>query len=128
MSARSARTPEECDHLLGEFLAAGDVEAILGLYEQDACFVTQTREVLTGHARIRPVMTELAGGRPRLRSRIVLTVPHADGIVMAYNDWTLSSATPDGSTVEMEGRAVEVMRRQPDGTWLFLLDDPFGRM
>ena len=27
----------------------------------------------------------------------------------------------------MEGKSAEVVRRQPDGTWLFAIDDPYGR-
>jgi len=33
----------------------------------------------------------------------------------------------DGTVHEARGKAVEVVRRQPDGRWLFAIDDPFGR-
>ena len=35
----SAHTPEECDRLFAEAFKAGDVEAILALYEPGAKFV-----------------------------------------------------------------------------------------
>jgi hypothetical protein len=30
------------------------------------------------------------------------------------------------NALEMAGRTADVVRRQPDGTWLFVIDDPYG--
>jgi hypothetical protein len=32
-----------------------------------------------------------------------------------------------GKTVQLNGCAVEVVRLQPDGRWLYVIDDPDGR-
>jgi hypothetical protein len=29
--------------------------------------------------------------------------------------------------MQLSGKAIEVCRRQPDGTWLFVIDDPYAR-
>ena len=34
--------------------------------------------------------------------------------------------TPDGSPLEMEGTYADVLRRQNDGTWKFIIDNPRG--
>ena len=34
--------------------------------------------------------------------------------------------TPDGKSVTMTGRSAEVVRRQADGTWKFMIDNPRG--
>jgi len=44
-----------------------------------------------------------------------------------YNDWTGTMKGPDGAPVKMAGKAIEIVRRQPDGTWRFVVDDPFAR-
>jgi len=127
-SSKKARSPEECDHLLGEFLAAGDLGAIVDLYEVGASFVTQTREVRTGRDAIRAAFEPLAATKPRLRSNIVLTLRNGDNLAVLYNDWTMTMAGADGKPVEMTGKAIETVCRQGDGTWRFAIDDPFGRM
>ena len=33
---------------------------------------------------------------------------------------------PNGMTVEMAGKSSDVLRRQPDGTWLIAVDNPWG--
>jgi uncharacterized protein (TIGR02246 family) len=124
---RSARSPEECDHLLGEYLAAGDLDAIVDLYEPSACFITQTREVHVGHDGIRTAFADFAASKPRLREHIVQALRNGNDLVVLYNDWTVSAAGPDGQPIEMSGKAIETVRRQPDGSWRFAIDDPFGR-
>lgn len=122
-----ARTPEDCDHLLGEYLASGAVDDILTLYEADAVFITHDRQVLAGHAALRGVMAAFAAERPRLTPNLVLVARQGEATAVIYNDWSLVVTGPDGAAVEQSGRAIEVIRRQPDGTWRFAFDDPFAR-
>ena len=45
-----------------------------------------------------------------------------------YGDWSLTGGTdPDGNPVNMEGRSTEIMRRQSDGSWLDVIDDPYSQ-
>jgi ketosteroid isomerase-like protein len=43
----------------------------------------------------------------------------AGDIALTHSRWSMTTPSPMG------GRAVEVARRQPDGTWLYVIDDPF---
>lgn len=122
-----ARTPEDCDHLLGEYLQSGSVDDILTLYEADAVFVTQDRQLLAGHAAVREVMTAFAAARPRLAPNLIMVARQGADTAVIYNDWRLTAVGPAGDTAEQSGRAIEVVRRQPDGTWKFAFDDPFAR-
>ena len=123
----SARTPEDCDHLLGEYLAKGSVDDILTLYEANAVFVTQDRQRVSGHAGLREVMSVFASVRPRLSINLTMVAPQGDDLAVIYNDWTLSAVGPDGAKIEQSGRAIEVVHRQADGTWRFAFDDPYAR-
>jgi hypothetical protein len=62
----SARTPEDCDHLLGEYLAKGSVDDILTLYETNAVFVTAGPPAGQWSRGLREVMSVFASVRPRL--------------------------------------------------------------
>ena len=50
----------------------------------------------------------------------------AGDIALLFSEWTLSATNPDGNAVEMEGRTSDVARRQPDGRWLVVIDNPSG--
>jgi ketosteroid isomerase-like protein len=44
-----------------------------------------------------------------------------------YNDWNMAGKTADGSPFSMQHKAMEIVRRQADGTWRFVIDDPYAR-
>ncbi|MBV9547223.1 MAG: hypothetical protein JOY61_22870 [Chloroflexi bacterium] len=41
-------------------------------------------------------------------------------------DQVLALYEPDGSGVDLGGNTTEVIRRQADGTWRYVIDDPFS--
>ena len=127
MAFRAPRTPEDCDHLLNDYLAAGDLDAIVDLYEPGAAFVTQDRQVKVGRDAIRQAFAEFAATKPKLKANIVMTLRNGDNLAVLYNDWSMSVRTPDGQAHEMSGKAIEVVCRQGDGSWKFAVDDPFAR-
>ena len=122
-----ARKPEECDQLLFRTIDTGDLDAALELYEPDAVFVVAPGQIVTGHAAIREVLKSMlaAGGVGKIEE--VTSVTSADGSVAFTR--TKGSAThpgPNGKPVTMHFHSMEVVRKQPDGTWRIVIDDPSG--
>jgi uncharacterized protein (TIGR02246 family) len=122
-----AYTPEECDRLFDEHFNAGDVDALMALYEPGSSLVRRDGSMATGHADIRRVLDRLVAMRPTLRSNVLKVVRNDEDIAMVYNDWTISTKGSDGMPSERAGRAIEVIRRQADGTWRVAIDDPYAR-
>jgi len=122
-----AHTPEECDRLFGEHFNAGDLDALMTLYEPGGSLVRLDGSVATGHADIRRVLDRLVAMRPTLRLNVLKVVRNGEDIAMVYNDWTMSATGADGAPIERAGRAIEVVRRQADGTWRVAIDDPYAR-
>jgi len=121
-----ARLPEDCDRLFAEGVNAGDADAVVALYEEGACFV-QREGVAIGPTAIRPLILRMLAAKPRLTCNVRKVVRAGEDLALLYNDWSLSSAGPDGQTVERTGKALELVRRQADGTWRYVIDDPYGR-
>jgi uncharacterized protein (TIGR02246 family) len=122
-----ARSPEECDRLFGEHVSAGDLDKVLALYEEGASFVQRDGHVARGRPAIRQALSTLVALRPKLRLDVIKVVAGAGDLAVVYNDWRMSATGPDGSPIERAGKAIEVMRRQPDGSWQFVIDDPYAR-
>ena len=56
-----------------------------------------------------------------------VSVVHAVDIALMHSRGAYSGVAPDGSLVHVpEHPAAEVARRQPDGTWLLIVNDPWG--
>jgi len=81
---------------------------------------------VVGQEAIRANFTRLLAMRPRIDVKVVKVVP-GDGVAMVYSDWRLTATGDDGQPIKRAGHAIEMVRRQPDGTWRFAADDPFGR-
>jgi len=117
-----ARTPEECDRLFEQYMNAGDLDALVNLYEAEATFVQQDGQPVRGRESIRQDLAGFAAMKPELQCNVVKVVPAGGDLAVLYNDWSM---TAGGQTAT--GKAIELMRRQPDGMWRFALDAPFGR-
>jgi len=119
-----ARKPEECDTLLAEALNRGDLETAVALYEPNASFVQEPGKVVTGHAAIRGVMQGFLAVKPKLTIQVNAT--QSGDLALLRSQWSLSGTGPDGKPMQMSGNGTEVVRRQADGTWLFVIDNPAG--
>ena len=122
----AARAPEDCDRLFAERARAGDLEGLVALYEAGGCYVGRDA-VAVGHDAIRRALARVAASRPRLQCDIVRVVRSGEELAVLYNDWSILESGPDGDRVARKGRAMELVRRQADGSWRFVFDDPYGR-
>ena len=122
-----ARTPEDINRLLGEHMAAGDVDAVVALYEPAGVLVSAEGVPTTGRAAIRAALARLAEMRPQFTMNVRRVVGTSDDLAVVYNDWKMAAVDSNGRSVTMAGKAIEVCRRQADGSWLYAVDDPFAR-
>jgi len=124
----SPRSAEECDALFERHMNAGDLDALVALYEANATLVgAADQPTAVGQAAIREALAPMIAAKARITMRVVRVERAGDDLALLYNDWSASATAPDGRTAEMSGRAIEIIRRQPDGTWRFAIDDPYGR-
>jgi uncharacterized protein (TIGR02246 family) len=122
-----ARKPEECDILIAEAIKRKDLEAAVALYEPNATFVLDSGEVVTGRAAIREALRAWIGLDDVRFTTEVKAFQSADGnLAITRGTWSATTKGPDGKPVTLTGKNVEVVRRQPDGTWLFVIDNPRG--
>ncbi len=122
-----AHKPEECDLLLFEVMETGDLDRALALYEPDAIFVVSPDRVVTGHAAIREVLQGMIAANGTGKLDAVTAVSSADGsVAFTRAKGSSTSPGPDGKPVTKYFHSIEVVRKQPDGTWRIIIDDPSG--
>jgi uncharacterized protein (TIGR02246 family) len=122
-----AKTPQECDDLFARYIGEGNADGLVSLYDTQASLVAPDGAIARGPEPIRKAMERLAGMRATLTNDIKRVVMLGDDLAAIYNDWRFTGKRADGSPVEAAGKALEIMRRQPDGTWRILFDDPRAR-
>ena len=120
-----AHMPEELDVLFVKAMNAGDIEAVMKLYEPAASFTEQPGRVVSGTKAIREALGGFLATKPRMTLE-ARTLAEVGGIALTTSKWVLEGTGPDGKPMKVEGQSAEVARRQPDGTWLFVIDNPHG--
>ena len=113
-----AKSPEEICELFKQYMAAGDVESLLSIYDPEVVFLNQSREPKRGREELRSELARLAAVRAKVEYNIKQVIQSGD-IALMHTEWNVSSPET------MRSYAIEVARRQPDGTWRWLIGDPF---
>ena len=101
-----------------------DRAALLAFYTPDALFMAQPGQPATGPA-LAAALDGFLALKGTLQMRTLYLVEAGD-VALASAHWTLHGIAPDGNPVTLEGKSIEVLRRQTDGSWLYAIDHPFG--
>ena len=121
----AAQTPEALHRAWSDRFNAGDLDGLLELYDPNALLMAQPGKTVQGHTAIR----EALGGFLALKGTFALTFQTAlqtGDTALIFSRWTLSGGqSPDGP-VSLAGQTSDVARRQADGGWLIMIDNPFG--
>jgi len=104
---------------------ACDLESALTLFESGASFVMKPGVVVNGIVGIREALEGLMALKPTLTIEAQQIVQAGD-VAQYCARWSMKGIDPTGTTVQLGGRSSSILRRQPDGRWLFLVDNPWG--
>lgn len=118
-----ARNPAAICPLFQRAMADGDLAAVLEVYDREAVFVNESGAVTTGRDALHGALAPLVAARTRFEFTVEAVIEAGD-VALMHTRWTVSGDRP------MQVHAVEVARRQDDGTWKWLIGDPFtvGRL
>ena len=101
---------------------AQDLDGLMALYAPDAVMVLMDGSTVTGTEAIRAQWAGVLAlkGRMTLRSRYAI---EAGELAVLSNEWSLTAGDQTMSAI-----TAEVARRQPDGSWLYVVDHPFASL
>jgi uncharacterized protein (TIGR02246 family) len=126
-AAMAGTTPEQTDRLVGEALGRGDVDAALDLFEPEAILVDpDDGTVLRGADEIRAAMLGMLEADISVTDAGPPRVLVAGDLALVLSRWTMETAGREGERLRRSGTATDVLRRQPDGTWRYVIDNPAG--
>jgi len=113
-------TPAQMNETFARAVNSRRLETVLSLFEPNAALrIGDT--TLRGRQAISLELETLLALPGTMVSRNNLCIEHGD-VALLRADWTI---THDGQMVA-SGSSAEIVRRQPDGTWLYIVDHPAG--
>jgi uncharacterized protein (TIGR02246 family) len=104
---------------------SGDLDSLLPLYESDAAFASQPGSLAHGNSGVSEALTGFISMNGKLDLEVT-RVLEVDDLALVTGVWSFNGTGPDGEPVRLEAKNADVLRRQADGTWRFVIDNPWG--
>ena len=121
----STATPEQVLESIVTGINSGNLDGLLPLYESEAAFATRPGTLAPGAPGIRDAL----GGFISMNGKLDLEVTRVlevDDLALVIGTWSFNGVGPDGEPVQLAAENADVLRRQTDGTWRFVIDNPWG--
>jgi ketosteroid isomerase-like protein len=122
--------PEELLNLQVEEFNKGNVNFLMTLYENDACFASEPGQVVKDLQSIRQSLQRFIDMRAKLEAR-VKRVLQASDLALLITEWSISGIEPNGKPISLSGRGTVVLRQQKQQhsdsiTWRIVIENPWG--
>lgn len=121
----STATPEQVLESIVTGINSGDLESLMALYERDAAFAAEPGTLAPGASGIRQSLDGFISMDGTLDLEVT-RVLEVDDLALVIGVWSFDGTGPDGAPVRLEAKNADVLRRQADGTWRFVIDNPWG--
>jgi uncharacterized protein (TIGR02246 family) len=117
--------PEDVLNSIVKGINSGDLDSLMTLYEADACFASQPGQIAKSPESVRQRLRSFIDLKGKLDLK-VKRVLRASDLALVITEWSYSGTGSDGHPVNMDAKSADVLRHQADGTWRFVIDNPWG--
>ncbi|MHB8669521.1 MAG: YybH family protein [Acidimicrobiales bacterium] len=121
----SINDPRDTHVRFTEAANAADLLALAALYEQDAVIVERDGTLAAGADAIRHHLEGLIAMHPQMKILESRAFTNGD-LALLCSHWKATATPSGGNEVTLEFRGSEIVHRQTNGTWLLVLDNPWG--
>ena len=121
----STATPVQVLESIVTGINTGDLDSLMPLYERDAAFATEPGSLAPGAPGVRGALSGFIAMNGTLDLEVTRVLEAGD-LALVIGVWSFDGTGPDGAPVRLEAQNADVLRRQADGTWRFVIDNPWG--
>ena len=108
-------TPEDLLNSQVEEFNKGNISFLMTLYEKDACFASNSGQVVKALESIHRTLQGFIDIGSKLEAR-VKRVLQANDLALLITEWSINGTASDDKPINPTGRGTVVLRHQSDGT------------
>lgn len=103
-----------------------DIDAVMKAYEESAVVLFEPGNPVSGMVNVKGAFEASLAVSPHFEfGKHEVTI--AGDIALHLTPWTMSGKTPNGHNISQTGLSVAVLRKQVNGEWLMVIDNPHGQ-
>jgi uncharacterized protein (TIGR02246 family) len=118
-------TPEQVLEAVVEGINTGNFETLMALYEPEAAFATQPGRLAPGLGGIRDALGGFVAMNGKLDLKVSRVLEVSD-LALVVGELSFTGTGRLGKPVKLAAKNADVLRRQADGSWRFVIDNPWG--
>ena len=104
---------------------AGDLDALLKLYDEQSVLVAEPGKPVQGLENIKQALMGFLALKLPIQLTVRRTYESGD-VGLCVADWSIAGKGPDGKDVKVGGTSVEVVKKTSGGNWVYVIDSPYG--
>ncbi len=124
-AAQGCATPEQVLESIVDGINTGNLDALMLLYEPGAAFAIQPGRLSHGLPGVREALAGFVAMKGTLHLNVTRVLEASD-LALVTTAWSYAGIGPDGEPVKLAAQSADVLRRQADGSWRFVIDNPWG--
>lgn len=102
-----------------------DIEGVMSTYESNAIIMFEPETPTSDEATCKKMFQ----GFFQMNAKFTFyghEIYITDNIATHITPWKMTATAPDGSVINQKGLSVALLRKQTNGEWLMIVDDPYG--
>jgi ketosteroid isomerase-like protein len=118
--------PDEADEYFMDCIREGNLKNAMTCFDQEAVYMDKDGNSISGLANIENVVANLCHMKPYIKIYKHKNSPVGNDLIYRLDKWTMTATDPQGKPIRMQGASAHIMRKNADGVWLWLVDNPFA--
>lgn len=103
----------------------GDLKGALSCFDVAATYIERDGQEIRGLANIEKSLESICSWRPEIKGDKQRVTIVGD-LAMWMDKYTVKAKMPNGDPVNMDGVTACILKRNHEGIWLWLVDNPFA--
>ena len=121
----SRGSPEQVLKSIVDGINTGNLDTLMTLYEPEAAFATQPGSLNHGLPGVREALAGFIAMKGKLDLKVTRVLEASD-LALVTTVWSFTGTGPEGEPVKLATKSADVLRRQADGSWRLVIDNPWG--